>query len=457
MMEKLKECIANIKQNMNKHEIVTDESLKSWLQVAEQKQDFYCSTLGTRTWEQYRQNERQFLKLKLGFAIFGPPSHIDDSEVCYKEPIQNEIIENIQNVIEKVSKSEDIYLAFIYVIGNVKGEYAEFPIIRVLKESDGYMKHTSYFVDILGRLYENWDSFLNDNIFPKCIYCYPKSGFYARDKDGNVQLELGYSPECKKLKRFVKHVDTLSDAAMVSSIAIGLASLAVPIATPVVIGSAVAGVSSGVWTSARGATSLIDRKKHGQPIDIAQKDARNDWLTFVSGILGAAGAGAMHYSQLLARSGQILSKVPSIVMRTIETGCSISSGSIYIINQILTIMENKELTSFDSAQLALSLLFYFHTNVDAKSITKILMKIQKDVILDIKKHLSTQQKSIIEYILKEGNKQRNTGEIVKSLNVLDDFSDIKDLFEIGRETFKLKSSTDITTYDDGDWVIVQKS
>lgn len=456
-MAKLQDCIANINKNRTKGETVTDESLKSWLNVAEQKQDFYCSTLGTRTWEQYRQNERRFLKLKLGFAIFGPPSQIDDTEICFKDPIQNEIIERIQSVIENVSKTEDIYLAFIYVIGNVNGEYAEFPIIRVINESDGYTKHTSYFVDILGRLYENWDAFLNDNIFPKCIYCYPKNGFYSRDKDGNVKLELGYSPACKKLKRFFKHVDTLSDAAMVSSIAIGLASLAVPVATPVVIGSAVAGVSSGVWTSARGATSLVDRKKHGQSINITQKDARSDWLAFVSGILGAAGAGAMHYSQFLARSGQILNKIPSIVMQSIETGCGVSSGTIYIINQILTIMENKELTSFDTAQLALSFLFYFHTNVEAKSITKLLMKLQKDVILDIKKHMNPQQVSIIEYILKEGRKQTNEGEIVKSLTVLDDFAEIQDLFGMGKETFKSNSRTNITTYDDGDWVIVQKS
>ncbi|XP_014289580.1 uncharacterized protein [Halyomorpha halys] len=447
---KLQEFLAKVTQNKTKGEIMTNESLKSWLRVTEQNQDFYCSTLGTRTWEQYRQNEKHFLKLKLGFAIFGPPSHIDDNDISFKDPIQSEIIENIQNVIEKVSESENIYLAFIYLIGNVDGEYAEFPIIRILKESDDSTKYTSYFVDILGRLYKNWDAFLNDNIFPKCVYCYPKNGFYSRDKDGNVQLDLAYSPTCKKLKRFVKGADILSDAAMVGSLAIGLTSLAVPVAAPVLIGSAVAGVSSGVWTSARGATSLIDRKKHGQPLDISKKDARNDWLTLVSGILGAAGAGAMHYSQLVARSGQVLSKVPRIVMSTIETGCSISCGSLYIINQIMNVIENKELTSFDSAQLALSFLFYFHTNVNAKSISKILLKLQKDVILDIKKHLDSQQKSIIEYILKEGQKQttEGRGEIVKSLTILDDVDDIIDLFRKEQEKFSIKSPTNVLTYNE---------
>nr|XP_014289584.1 uncharacterized protein LOC106689213 [Halyomorpha halys]XP_014289585.1 uncharacterized protein LOC106689213 [Halyomorpha halys] len=433
---------------MYKGKIKMNESLKSWLHAAEQKQDFYCSTLGTRTWEQYGPNERHILKLKLQFAILEPLSRIDDNKISFKDSIQNETIENIQNIIEKVSKSENIKLGFIYVIGNVKGKNTEFPIIRILKESDGIKKHTSYFVDIFGRLYKNWDAFLNNNIFPRCVYCYPKNGFYSRDKDGNVQLDLAYSPACKKLKKFFKGVNIFCNILMTCSIGICLTSLAVPVAAPVLIGSAVAGVSSGVWTSARGATSLIDRKKHGQSLNILKKDARNEWLNLVSGILEAAGAGAWHYSRLIARSGQILSKVPRIVMSTIKTSSGISCSGLHIINQILNVIENKELTPFDSAQLELSILFYFHIKVDVKAMTKILLELQKEVILDRNKDLDFQQKNIIEYILKIGEQPVTNecgGEIVKLLTILDDFDDIQDLFKVGKETFKDKSPTNIPT------------
>lgn len=188
MTSQLQRSIYKLKLKVSNNIDWEDEKIKLWKETAEEKQAFYCTTLGTRTWEEYKKDEELFLQLKIGFSLYGPPA--EDScgneetnetllEKFFEDPNKKKTIEKITQLVQSEWKSEKMCIAFIYVIAWINEEYAEFPVIRVLQGQTEDGNEIVCFIDSLGRVYKTWLGFIKNNMYPKCIYCYPKDGYYS--------------------------------------------------------------------------------------------------------------------------------------------------------------------------------------------------------------------------------------------------------------------------------------
>ncbi|XP_066901042.1 uncharacterized protein [Halyomorpha halys] len=422
----LKNNIAKLKEKLHNRMDVnwSDEHLKEWKAKAEEKQQFYFESLGRRNWEEYLINEIGFLRLKIGFAIFGPSADVEDENmeepvIHFKDTEQNKTIDQITEAIYIISESNHLYTAFIFVIAYINNEYAEYPIVRVLNKKS----NSIFFIDMLARVYKDWNDFTTNNTFPCSICCYPKNGFYSCSNDGKVELIFGYSPENSKLKRFLRKVDTVNGIAGVGSAAVGIAALAVPLSSPVVLGSAAAGLASAVWSTCRTVTTLRDRKKHYQTLSISDQNARTCWISLAAGIIGGASAGAVQYTEFVARTGLVLNRIPCLAVNSLEIG-NIGIGGLSIVNHIVNIVEKKECTLSDSIQIILSILFFCHATVSFITAKAIMIDIKSKILNNSGKESNINQQT--EFII-------NFQETLKNKLVEGNAEDIKTLKTIRNE------------------------
>lgn len=419
----LKNNITKIKEKLNyKMDIIwEDENLKDWKSKAEEKQQFYLESLGGRSWEEYQVDEVGFLRLKIGFAIFGPSADVEDENIDepiihFKDADQNKTIDLITETICKMSEPNHVYAAFIFVIAFVNNEYAEYPVVRVLNKQS----NSIFFTDMLGRVYKDWSDFTSNNLFPSCIYCYPKNGFYSCGQNGKVELNFDHSPENSKIKCFLRKLDTVNGVAGVGSAAVGIAALAVPLSGPVVLGSAATGLASAVWSTCRTVTTLRDRKKHSQTLSVADRNARACWLSLAAGIVGGASAGAVQYTEFIARSGLALYRIPGLAANTLEIG-SIGIGGLSIINHMVGLVEKKECTLSDSIQVILSILFFFHASISFITAKAVIRNIKSKILINAENDPNIKQQN--ELLIKFQETWKNSlvkgnVEVIKTLKTI---------------------------------------
>lgn len=379
---------------------------------SEQVNPFNAGMGQTPTSSQNPLSSSQDIEEKDGFILY------------YSDPKQIKQIDHILSQIESCSapdyRDKGLFVSFIFVIAKIENNIAEFPVIRVLKSNNDQSNDMSYFIDITGRCYDGWDNFLKNNIFPICIYCYPKNGFYTCDEDGNVLIEFGESPESKGLRKAGHYGDIASTIAGFGCAGVALVSIFCPIAAPILIGTSGAGIASGLWSSGRSVYHLVDRKLHGQDLD--SREAIGPWLGAATGIFSVASMGALNYAQYLARNGRVLGRAANVVINGVEVANTGLNG-VNIGHQIYTMYEEKNLNILDSANLALSLLFFYHSAMKFKTAKQIFMESQKDVISNIENQLSRRQRRAFKKLVRgttENNLIEGSARVIKTVINLED-------------------------------------
>lgn len=259
-----------------------------------------CSEAGDGTY--INNAEMNALKKLIGTLMFGKPKDQALQENNFTGFNKDEM-KTINIVFEKLTDTKDpsgngVKIAMVWISlmnGGVNEESTEVPVFRV---PDPNKETGNNFVDLLGRRYKDWGDFISNNKLPSSKCCYPKEGVYSADENGNVELDLGCTPEATLARKIFRGTDVAGGV-------IGVGAGVGIIFPPAFIACAV--ISGVVCTYAivRTSVNLADRGNHKQ--SIRDREAAREWVSLVGSILGLGSSGAMVGLRVLAAEGKLVS------------------------------------------------------------------------------------------------------------------------------------------------------
>ena len=196
----------------------------------------------------------------------------------------------------------------------------ELPLFRVTG-ADGRER----FVDNIGRAYDNFDDWRENNQLPPGSMTYPSGGHLTARPDGTVSLEHGNTP--KTVDTFGEHFTQVVDkVALVGGIVAGGVLIVGTggLATPIVIGAGAVAVGAGAWGAYRSGSELADRAGHGQSIDpFSDETARGLWLNVGASTLSIGAFGSAARLAQLGRAGRAIAPVEASLHGYVQAGAAI--------------------------------------------------------------------------------------------------------------------------------------
>ncbi|KAM8720778.1 hypothetical protein ACLKA7_006767 [Drosophila subpalustris] len=243
------------------------------------------------------------------------------------------------------------------------------PVVRTRKcmrgEGDGEGENSEgccmIFIDEDGRVYGNWERYVRNNALPKGTMIAPKQGIYTFGEDGEVQLTVQSTPSTWLKQKILNAGDSIATVGgLVATVPVA-ATLALPVAAPILIAAGVVGVSTAAYSTVRSATRLIDRRWHSQSTSLRDREARSSWLGVAGGVVGLGATGA---STALGVMSSKASLTTQLAVKGINVSSIVISGT-GLLNGVydlyLKISDDQSLSSHDVLQIASSLLIFTHS------------------------------------------------------------------------------------------------
>jgi len=315
-------------------------------------------------------NEEQ-LAFKVGYALYNAPSEVDEqSKTAVYTKGQLNHIKQICDKIKSLQPSLDdsFYISCLYVVirlRNKKNDVGIQVLFRVPKFVDGKPQLDCHnFIDPKPRLYESWDDYIRKNKLPKCDMCYPENGVYGVT-DGIVNVMFGKSPACDTSTAVFTGLDISSTVMLVGATGVTLASLAVPIATPVIWGATATVLASGTYETARNCYRLHDIKKHGESLGLKNPDSRSAWLSLAGSFVGMASIGTTAIAKGVVSAESAISRMGIMTLRVLNVS-SLAVSGIGVVNGIITLVMkriNGTLETVDILHFTSACLFFLNAVV----------------------------------------------------------------------------------------------
>jgi Domain of unknown function (DUF4781)/DNA/RNA non-specific endonuclease len=231
----------------------------------------------------------------------------------------------------------------------------QLPLFRVTG-ADGRER----FVDNIGRSYENFDDWRQNNQLPPGSMTYAAGGHLTARPDGNVALEHGNTP--KTVDTFGEHLSQFVDkAALVGGIVAGGVLIVGTggLATPVVIGAGAVAVGAGAWGAYRSGSELADRADHGQSINpFTDETARGLWLNVGASALAVGAFGSAARLAQLGRAGRAIAPVEASLHGYVQAGAAIVDTAAIANESIYLARHWNEMSGDQRAQSLLSMGFW---------------------------------------------------------------------------------------------------
>lgn len=219
------------------------------------------------------------------------------------------------------------------------------------------------FIDEHGRVYNNWEHYVQKNALPKGIMVAPSQGVYTfGGVDGDeVQLTVNWTPTTRIKQKILNAGDGLATVGgLVATVPVA-ATLAVPVGSAVLVAATVVGVSTAAYSAVRSAGRLIDRRSHSQTNSLRNREARSSWLGVAGGVVGLGATGA---TKALTAISPRASVVSQLAVKGINVSSIVLSGT-GVVNGLydvyLKISDDGSLSSYDVLQVASSLLIFTHS------------------------------------------------------------------------------------------------
>ncbi|ALC48407.1 CG7730 [Drosophila busckii] len=240
-------------------------------------------------------------------------------------------------------------------------DYSCHPVIRTRKCLQSNNSNNSegccmVFVDEHARVYTSWQRYLKNNALPKGMLIAPKGGVYNGDDD--VQLTVQPTPAYGLKQKIIKAGDGLATTAgLMASVPIA-ASIAVPLAPPLLLAASVVGVGSAAYSTVRAVGRLLDRRWHAQSTSLRDAEARSSWLGVAGGVVSLGASGA---TKILSTSPNAAAQ---IAVRGMNVGSLVLNGGSLangVYELYLKVSDEQLLSSYDVLQLANSLLLFTHS------------------------------------------------------------------------------------------------
>jgi hypothetical protein len=217
------------------------KGMLKWRDEAVKGQQEYFKLLGTPMWREFEKSQYCELKRQIGFALFGAPEEVPHANRNDDTGYTNGKLKEINNIFAiiqkctKNNKNSNILVSFLFVVGKSNDVCIKIPVIRIQQFDIVFRQNISVFIDPCGRVYKNWQDYLDNNTIPECVLCYPRNGVYTA-VNGAVEVEFGITPAGRQGSKVLQGLDVGGTAINVGATGILTAGLFVPVAWPVVAG-----------------------------------------------------------------------------------------------------------------------------------------------------------------------------------------------------------------------------
>ncbi|CAF1520597.1 unnamed protein product [Rotaria magnacalcarata] len=259
----------------------------------------------------------------------------------------------------------ELKVATVFVSVKVWEKRYFLPVFRLLW-SDINNTELSHYIDHTGRTYESWTDYLENNHLPKCMYCYPKYGFYSCssgwkhefDPDLEPTIEFGTSPACHLFSRTGCGLNDVSTVADTVATDVNVVSRC-PLLTPVLL------------------TADKSADKGSQGDSLTDREALSDWV--------AVSINAFHEATG-AKTGAILGPSARVIVTILNmsTLC-VNSLSIAVAATNLIIKGiNGQLTILDILQFSIGVFFFSNTLIQPKTAGQIIKRAQNECLAAVK-------------------------------------------------------------------------
>jgi hypothetical protein len=220
----------------------SSDAMLMWKQEAVKEQQEYCDVLGTPMWREFKPSHYVNLKRDIGFALFGVPEEEPCANFNENTGYTNKKLKHINKIFDIIKKcmqyhrnQKNILVSFLFVSGKTSDGSITAPVMRVPQFDINFKQNIYLFIDSCGRVYENWQDYLDNNAIPDCVLCYPRNGVYSV-VNGAVETEFGISPAGRTGAKVLQGFDIGGTVLSVGAAGALIAGLFVPVAFPVVAG-----------------------------------------------------------------------------------------------------------------------------------------------------------------------------------------------------------------------------
>uniref|UniRef100_A0A1A9ZJL1 DUF4781 domain-containing protein n=1 Tax=Glossina pallidipes TaxID=7398 RepID=A0A1A9ZJL1_GLOPL len=360
-------------------------------------------------WDFYSVKHGSFLKEKIRELLPDQPKNQQAIE-----KMREDLFTSVWN--QRKYDNGTLYSCIFYVaVTNDKEpeqatEFSIHPVFRIRKcvaEGDSTGCCMIY-VDEIGRVYQNWESYINENVLPPGLMVVPNRGVYNFE-NGQVVLAIHTTPNGKPQAILLEQAQKGASVVGFGTACISLAAMALPIAAPVVAGAACVSLATGTMSGLLSATNLVDRRNHEQSIQITDRDARGSWLGVACGVAGPTSLGATKYMTRMATAGKATTKYK----------------------------DGDDISTLDVAQLAASLALFTHSVYNFQMASSIADNARNGHIEKYRESLSNRQRKMFNKLSKETTRihggTQGKIDIIRNINDIPDRQYLNDLFKINKQ------------------------
>ncbi|XP_065360613.1 uncharacterized protein pst [Calliphora vicina] len=362
--------------------------------------------------------------------------------------LRNTIFENVWAQRKYTNRTSVSYIFYVMVTKdedfNTALDSTEFschPVFRCRKcvnRSDS-SKCCMIYVDETGRVYQNWKSFVDENVLPAGTMVAPRNGIYNFNKKNEVILDIYCTPNGTTGAKAMNIAQTGSAVMGIGAACVPLAAIALPIAAPVVGAAGLIGLGVGAFTSITSALNLSDRKKHEQSISITDSQARGSYLGVIGGAVGVFAAGATRFMTSMAAAGKATAGI-EVLVNGINISSIVLSGS-GVANGVLDLIfkynDGDKISSLDVLQLSASLVLFTHSVYNFQLASQIANDARVNSIKSYRETLSNRQRKMFDKMSKETVRIRGSTQgkmdIIRGVNEIPDRQYLNDLFKINKQ------------------------
>ena len=416
-------------------------ALDDWKADARASQQHFSNLLGDRSWDRFQiPQDEQLLWDKIAFALYGPPT--DEGT---NQGYQVDQIEKISELRDKCiqyctkGKDRDVYLAFIFVYAFKDDVQLACPLMRLMK-GDGKVMADSYFIDKYGRVYQNWQGFLDDNRLDGFWICVPRDGQYPIGDD--VVVDYINQTERGKILSELDSVSTGTNVVTSVFMTAGLILAMFPptcfLGGPIIAVSTIVGFPGSAYATIRGVSKLVDRSQHDQSISLTDPEAREYWLNSATALLSV---GQMATTEVLTSAAE-LGGVTNTGFRAVSTALNVTSVTVSgfgVFNSFYVVSQKDEVTALDVFQLTSAIFFFTHAAVNTKTASGIIKDAQRKTIAAERKSLSTEHQEVFDKF-QQGHKEtvepgkvhemHGNAEFIRNIKVIKDKGEFFSMFKI---------------------------
>ncbi|XP_046678666.1 uncharacterized protein LOC124366290 [Homalodisca vitripennis] len=341
---------------------------KDWHISAQEIQQKFYESLGSRPFDEIEKSNRFLLKKKVGFAICGRPVELPCRK-NYNTGYNKEqliLIKTVCNKIVEKSEYNPIRFACTILVPYHKGIQPGIPIFRIVTASG------NIFIDARARVYRNWNHFLEKNKLPDCQYCYPLDGEYSHEK--GLVLGFAYSPASGVVNKAADYLDTAGSVVSVAAASVLAAGFFITVAPAVAAVAATSAACTGVYGVGRSVSSLYDRNKHEQSIGLKDRESRSAWLSIGSSALGATTVAAVGKAQTIVEGGKSIGRFGTYGLHALTATSVAFTGYGFVDAAIICADKYKrgKLTKKDVFDMSCELLFLFNAVASSKATVRLI-------------------------------------------------------------------------------------